>query len=149
MRIAARCTWRRGLVLFVLAGAAVGCGKERDLTVDEGRTHILNAMSVWHEYRKANNNKAPKSMDEFKSWAKKNVKPETLQRMGYKDVDELLTSPRDGQPYELIPPHPAPPGMPSGMAGVAQSVMAEKVGVNGKRFSVTGMGNVMEQDTTP
>jgi hypothetical protein len=69
--------------------------------------------------------------------------------MGFKDVDELFTSPRDGQTYELHPPKPAAPGMPPGMAGITQTVLSEKVGVNGKHYTASGMGSVEEVGDTP
>jgi hypothetical protein len=141
---------RHWMALVVLIGVAVGCGKQKPVAPpEEGRKQILQALTVWNEYKKSNGNKPAKSMDELKTWAKKNVPEERLKEMGFKDVDELFTSPRDGQTYELHPPKPASPGAPPSMAGVMQTVLSEKVGVNGKKYRASGMGSVEEVSDGP
>jgi hypothetical protein len=140
--------WRYA-VLAVLIGVAAGCSRSKpNLEVTEEKTHILRALKCWQEYRKANS-KPPKSMEELKAWAQKHVKPGALEQWGSKNVEELFTSPRDGQLYVVHPPQSTSPGMLPGRAGVAQVVLSERVGVNGKALSVTGMGNISEQEASP
>jgi hypothetical protein len=45
----------------------------------------------------------PASLDEFKQLAKTAFKGDELKQMGIDDLDKALTSPRDGQPYVLVP----------------------------------------------
>jgi hypothetical protein len=137
----------RWVALAVLAGVAVGCGpKKLNLEPTKDREQISRALRVFNEYRNANNKKNPKNAEELKSWAKKNLTGKQLQDLGIENLDEALTSLRDGQPYQVVPTLPLSPGQPAGMQGVMQTVLYEKVGVEGKHMTISGMGNVTEMD---
>jgi hypothetical protein len=135
----------RWVALAVLAGVAVGCGpKKLNLEPTQDREHISRAFRVFSEYRKANHNKNPKNAEELKTWAKKNLTSEHLQGMGIENLDEALTSLRDGQPYQVVPPLPLSQGQPANMQGAMQTVLYEKVGAEGKHWTITGMGQANE-----
>jgi hypothetical protein len=130
----------RWLVLALAGCLAVGCGSHADQKLPDGTTHIMKVSTLYAAYRRANNNKAPASADELKAWAGKLPKQQ-LEQMGIDDLDKALISPRDNEPYQLAPPMTKGPAARMGIQGV---VAYEKVGVNGKRLMVSGMGSATE-----
>ena len=104
----------------------------------------IKQFAALYERYKQKRGKAADSIDELKEWAKKLPKSET-DILGVEDVDRAFVSPRDGQPYVIVPTRGAGRG---GKGGPATRVIAyEKTGVNGKRFVLMPRGyTVMEMD---
>lgn len=90
---------------------------------------LYNAFGAIHH-------KKPANMEELRGWAKKLSKTK-LAELRVDDVDEVLISPRDNQPYVVVNGGPAGPWM---------VVLHEKTGQDGKRYVMTAMGSALELD---
>jgi hypothetical protein len=126
------------IVAFSLTVVSVGCSQPKppDLTPKDNEQHILRVASLYGLYKNTHKGKGPATMDELKAWVKK-MKPAELSKLKITDVEQTFTSPRDNQPYQLNDLRKAP----GGMGGV---LAYEKVGVNGKRMTVSSMGTTAE-----
>jgi hypothetical protein len=122
--------------LLVAVSLVLGCGKREKKNLPEGQLHILKMTSLWGQYRTTHGNKLAASTDQLTKWAH-SLKPDQLSKMGIENLDEALVSPRDHEPYQVTA------GKPNRM-GIAPVVVYEKVGVNGKHFALSSMGNAGE-----
>jgi hypothetical protein len=85
-----------GWLPLVLVPAVIGCnGGGSDLP--ESQVHIETVAGWYQSYRAAHDGKAPPNENAFAEFIERELK-ETGQSI---DVDELLTSPRDGQKYVI------------------------------------------------
>ena len=118
-----------GWAALTVLGLA-GCGHTPPAAPAKGSVQA-NLEAICNAYRKASNDlkRPPKSLDEFKTYLKQ-----------YGDPEQLLVSPRDGQPIVVVygadiweEPSPTNP----------QIIAYEKVGKDGKRFAVMPMGAVI------
>jgi hypothetical protein len=118
-----------GCVALIVLGLA-GCGHKPPPEPAKGSAQA-NLEAILNSYRKASNElkRPPKSLDEFKSYLKQ-----------YGDPEQLLISPRDGQPFVLVlgtdiweEPSPTNPLI----------IAYEKEGKDGRRFAVMPMGAVI------
>src|SRR5262249_40376007 len=134
-----RTAWR-WLALALLACLAVGCNPAATRELPADTVHILKLSSVYGAFRRAHNSKAPASVEELKGWVR-GLPKEELGQLGIDNVDEAFTSPRDNQPYQMAP---AQTNQPGAQFGVQRVVFYEKVGVNGKRMTVSSMGSASE-----
>jgi hypothetical protein len=115
------------IALTVLALA--GCGHSTPPGEPPKGSARANLEAICNAYRKASQEfKRPPTLDEFKTALK-----------GYGDPDQLLISPRDGQPFVLVigvnvfnEPTPANPLI----------IAYEKAGKDGKRMAVFANGTV-------
>jgi hypothetical protein len=119
------------LALAPLAGCTQGPTKT-DLPPEE--KHILKLASLYSDFR-GKNGRAPKTMDELKSFARR-MSPDDLRARGIDDIDKAFTSPRDNQPYKLAPPQPPKRGGPP----FPMVIVYETTGVDGKRMVASGVG---------
>jgi hypothetical protein len=125
----------RRIVLALALVSLVGCSQgptKSDLPPEE--KHILKLASLYSDFR-GKNGRPPKTIDELKAFAKK-MSPEDLRQRGIEDVDKAFISPRDNQPYKLVPPQPPKRGGPP----MPIVVVYETTGVDGKRMVASGMG---------
>jgi hypothetical protein len=125
----------RRIVLALALGALVGCNRgptKTDLPPEE--KHILKLAALYSDFR-GKNGRLPKTIDELKAFARK-MSPEDLRQRGIDDLDKAFTSPRDNQPYKLVPPQrPKRGGPPFPMV-----ILYEATGVDGKHMVASGMG---------
>jgi len=116
-----------GCVALAVLGLA-GCGTKVAPEPPKGSVHA-NLEAICNAYRKASMElKRPAKLEEFKNALK-----------GYGDPEQLLISPRDGQPFVLVigtdiwaEPRPTNPLI----------IAYEKVGKDGQRFTVMANGTV-------
>jgi len=127
------------LGLGALALAAAGCGpssprlNSRD-EIPPGEAELRKVVSLYIEYGKGNGNKSPANAEQLKAWAQKLPK-EKLTELGIEDVDKVFISPRDNQPFVVIPKSGPGPG---------RLIAHEQTGVKGKRYVAAGQGSVRE-----
>lgn len=115
--------WLVGVLLLIALAALDGCsGTTQSPTSDPGP---LNELSAAYRQATAQLNRPPKSADE--------LQPHLAQG---KDVNNLLTSPNDGQPYVIL----WGTDIRTGMDLKPLVVGYEKQGTNGARFVFTVMG---------
>jgi hypothetical protein len=116
-------------VCFILT-IALGCSSsQHQVSVVESN---IGQLSIYYgQFRQANQGRVPKDEAEFKGFLQK------LPGFDEAKVTEMLTSPRDKQPYVVRYKAPPPP------QGV---VMHEATGLNGIRFAVNINGAVLELD---
>jgi hypothetical protein len=94
----------------------------------------MKVMTLYTSYKQAHHGKPPLNTEQFTNWVR-SLKPDELAKMNIPNLDEILISPRDHEPYQVTP------GKPSGPMHIAPVVIYEKTGVNGKHFVVGTMGN--------
>jgi hypothetical protein len=120
--------------LLALSLLAAGCSgqkiKEKPLTPEE--LNLQKFGRLCREYR-ARQGKAPADAEQLKSWAKQQ-KQDAISKMGIDDLEKVLVSPRDNQPYVLV-------RLPMGQGPV---MAHEKTGVGGKRLVLSSGGSVYE-----
>jgi len=132
-------------VPFVLIGALVGCGGGRGRNNQAQEVSPLKPIATFYgNYVNQHQGRPPPSEAEFKAFLQQ---PDNSKRLQAEfpqvtDVDKLLISPRDNQPYVIFYGAIAKGSGPGGGPVVAY----EKVGVSGKRFVVGSMGSVEEID---
>src|SRR5262249_16739405 len=91
-------------------------------------------MALYGEYR-SKEGKRPPSTEELKKWVKKTKKPEELKSMGIEDLDQLFISPRDHEPFVIVP-------RPIEMMGHSKGLIHEKTGVGGERLVLGSEGHI-------
>jgi hypothetical protein len=101
----------------------------------------MQMASLVGAYKSAHKGQVPSSTEALKTWAQGLPKGE-LEKMNITNLDDVLVSPRDKEPYQIAP---APKGMRA--MGPPRIVAYEKTGVRGKHKVASGMGTVDELDT--
>jgi hypothetical protein len=129
-------------MLCVLAGIllTVGCGGASSSTgmdADDYMT-LRSASTMYSEYMGANNGQTPPDEQAFRTFLE--TKKDVLEKTG-KTVDQLLTSPRSGEPLIYVYGK-KPVSGPMGMAYFAY----EKTPVEGKRLILASRGMVEEME---
>jgi hypothetical protein len=105
----------------------------RELT--SGEENIKKIAYMYSQYTGAKG-KPPANVDELKAWAKTLSKAKQTD-LGIDDVEKAFTSPRDNQPYVVVPLRAD--GMKPDLV-----IAYEKTGAGGKRWGVSGMGSAWE-----
>jgi hypothetical protein len=129
--------------LFVLlATALVGCGGSSSSTgvKVEDYQSFRTALALYGMYQNEHAGKTPPNEEAFRAYV--DSKQDVLQRVG-KTTDELLTSPRNGEPLVFVYGKKPPMG-PGGITYFAY----EKVPVDGKRLVIGSRGAFEEMDET-
>lgn len=121
-----------GALLLVCFAVGCGSGVPSNITMPEGKQHILHAANAWTEYKRANK-KEPASINDLKDWTKKQ-KPDLLSRMGITDPDKAFVSPRDNELYGLVSPGK---NNPMGLG----TVIYETKGIGGVHLTASNMGS--------
>ena len=128
------------VVLLVVVWAAFFAGRVKINTrekEDPGEAEMQKMLSLYQDYLGENKAKSPASIDQIKGWLRKKS-ADQLKQMQVDDIEKACTSPRDNQPYVVVP-------KPDTSAATAV-VLYEKTGVNGKRFVGTSVGRVFEPE---
>jgi hypothetical protein len=123
------------LGLLVWAVVTLGCGprvKSREKE-DPGEAEMQRFLGLYTDYV-VMNGKPPTNADEMKAWAKA-LPAEKLKDLRVENVETFFVSPRDNQPYVVLPNTDNHP-----MA----IVVHEKTGKNGKRWAGISTGRVIE-----
>jgi hypothetical protein len=128
------------VVLVPLAGCSGGGGGEDTNPSSPESQHIMQAAGLVGAYKSAHKGQAPANTEALKTWAQ--GVPKELEKMNITNLDDVLVSPRDKEPYQIAP---APKGMRA--MGPPRIVVYEKTGVRGKHKVASGMGTVDELDT--
>lgn len=151
--------WSGVCVPLLFSALVVGCAKSGKESAAEGQEEIKRVAQLYMSSLKGD--KGPKDVEELKKFAR-SLKGDQLKSMGIEDLDKAMISPRDGEPYVLVPPSTksaippgakmpptggrAPPGggggrPPSGPGmGRPSVVVHEKEGKGGKRYIAYSMG---------
>lgn len=101
-------SWRVRLVSVALAlGVAAvlgGCAGRVSRSTLDAEAHFRNAGKVYTKFMQDNRGKGPSSEEELANYLKK-LPDQELEKMGIdpKERDKVLISPRDGQPYGIVP----------------------------------------------
>jgi hypothetical protein len=150
---------RRWRLWFALAGLLLvvsGCGGQAE-PPPKHETHI---RGIWHAalfYRQYNNYQWPRDAAELKQWAEATLTPQQVKDLGLVSLEETFVSPRDGEPYVVLPVTGSPPTVnphgeggptaagegatevaPTGPIARGPIFAHEARGVNGKRYVVYG-----------
>jgi hypothetical protein len=127
------------IVLSFLFSLAVGCGgPSPNVRPEEGQVNILKVASLAQHFR-SKQKRFPENADELKKWAQ-TLKPEELQRMGIDNLEEVLMSPRDKQPYQINKPG----NDPQAKMGMVSVLVYEKEGRKGKHMTASSRGSFNE-----
>jgi hypothetical protein len=138
---------RAGWLLVGLAGLAVllaGCGQRGGRQGRGGRAHIQRLALLYGRYAVSHHGRAPANEKEFRAFLH-HLSPDDLPKgIDRSDVDGLLTSPRDGQPYGIAY------GVAVGGSRPAQAlvVVYERAGVDGQHYVAFDSSDVQEVDDT-
>jgi hypothetical protein len=126
--------------LVLAIAVLVGCGQESASTnmgqADYGTLQV--ASNMFTSYMGENGGKTPPDEQAFRAYLE--TKKEKLEEQG-KTVDDLLTSPRNGEPLGFVYGK-RPVRGPAGMTFYGY----EKVPVDGKRLVLAGRGMYQEMD---
>ena len=76
-----------------------GCGGT-PVPQPAGQTHIQELAGLYVYYAKKHNDLGPASVDELRTWG--NGLPAT-EKQNFGEIDKLFISPRDHQPYKIVP----------------------------------------------
>ncbi len=99
---------------------------------------IQKLSAIYTDYTAANKGSPPANVKQLKDWVGKQKK-ERLAQWGAEDLEATFTSPRDNQPYVILP-------VREDLAGPDTVMAHEQKGVGGKRFVLTAMGSAFEVD---
>src|SRR6266852_5810787 len=100
------------------------------------KRHIMQMAKVYRGYLAAHKNHPPANPAALKEWAQSQPK-EVMDKWISEPLDSALVSPRDGEPYQFVPP-------PKRKIGPQVLQVYEKVGVKGKHFTSGESGMVGE-----
>lgn len=134
-----------GVLAVILVGSTLTCtgcssGNTHSSGDDRQARLVMNVVSIFYgEYLESHRGKPPQSSDEFRQYLES--RPENLKRYKVENLDQLMTSSRDGQPLVIVcgKRRLAPADSP-GTPWAAY----EQTGVEGKKMAVQVRGGVHE-----
>lgn len=127
-------------LLALVMIAVIGCGKKSstaDVGIDDYES-FRTASTFYGMYQKEHRGQTPPDEQAFREFIES--KQEILQKIN-KTADQLMTSPRNGEPLVFVYGK-RPPAGPGGITYVAY----EKVPVDGKRLVIGSRGVFEEMD---
>jgi len=137
----------KAAVLAAVAAVALlvsgGCRKSRGQTAPArtAESSLVQISVLFGRYSSRHRGRGPGSEAEFRRFIAEHGR-RSLTAAAVSSIDELLTSPRDKQPFQVRYGLKAgPPGTPGG-----RIVAYETTGVNGSRLVVDPLGKVREVD---
>lgn len=122
------------LISLLISGCQSGGGE-----ISPAQTKLAWLGSMYGMYISQNGGQTPKSMDEFRKFIEKKATAERLQRLGVANMDELLTSSRDGKPFVLVTHTKLPP--PG--SGQPVIVLYEETGEGGQH-AISYLGGITD-----
>ena len=134
-------TQRTWCTLAAAAGIAVGgCGRDVHPSatgIDRDTRVVLNALAeCYAEYMQYNRGRPPKDAESFRKFL--DTRDSTLELYGIENVDALLKSPRDGEPFVIL----YGKTIPIRDSGGAEYVAFEQTGVDEFRMAARSRGGV-------
>ena len=129
----AGCWWLALQFVAMLLFAAPGCGSVSP--PPEGRTTIENVAKWYQRYRTVNG-KPPPNEEAFLGF----IQSELESRGDTVDLDQMMTSPRDGQKYVIYFGKPTSRNLERSVA------VYEEEGYNGKKLIAFELGHSQEVD---
>ena len=137
----------QNIYFLILAGCLIlqtGCNtRDSGLSEKDRQTRIvMNVLSIFYgEYLAYSNGKPPVDASSFREFL---LSPQVdLNRYNVKDLESLLVSPRDGQPFKIVYGKLSAPIDSPDTPWVAY----EQMGINGQRLAVQVRGGVHELTT--
>ncbi len=110
------------------------CGSGSDVPTGDGAEHLRRLAIEFSTYRGTHRGQTPKDEAAFRKYLENSSSQE-------RDIDDMLTSPRDGQPYMIRYGINVPIPSPE----VEQPVIIyEQTGADGTRYVAFGTGGVNE-----
>ena len=129
-------------VLAVSLLACGGCGEKGapgSQGSDQQTRVVMNVLSVFYgEYLSSHQETPPEDSDAF--WKYLESRSEDLKMYKVESLEQLMTSPRDGQPFAIVCGERLAPSDSPGTPWAAY----EQTGVNGKRMAVSVRGGAHE-----
>jgi len=129
-------------ILTAVVLATTGCSSDTDFNAGstERQTKVtMNVLSIiYGEYLDFHNANPPKDIGAFRKYLESRA--EDLKRYNVEKIDQLLISPRDGQPFVIICGKRSAPSDSPDMPWAAY----EQNGIEGKRLAVQVRGGVHE-----
>ena len=122
------------MLLSLFAAAAIGCG-ERDSEPRLPESNLRLVAVLYSQYAFAHEGEAPADAADFRAFIE-SLGPGVLERAGLSDLDELLESRRDGQPFALK--------YKNGNWALDRAIAYEQKGTDGTRYVATDLGSVSE-----
>jgi hypothetical protein len=151
-------TFVRAACLVAAFGMIGGCGRSTPPpSPPTPATSIASLGRMYGEYASRHDGVGPADEGAFRSFLE-SLPAAQKKSMGFDDLSQALTSPRDGQPYVIVygvspaepfesavggTPNPAAPPQGAGLQG-QPLVVYEQVGQNGLRLVATGFGTSAE-----
>lgn len=133
----------RPIVLFLVAGLCLhsGCNKSKEQSgpTRTAESSLQQVGVLYGKFTGQHRGQSPKNEAEFRKFITDNGE-HSLKMAAVSSVDELLTSPRDNEPFQIRY------GMTMGAPGKSGGpiVAYEKTGAGGSRFAVDTLGKVRE-----
>ena len=130
-------------VALLLLGGVSGCSKTGKPNQAQEASTLKPIAMYYGTFVNRHQGKPPQNEEEFKAYLRDPQNASQLKaEFQITDIDKLLISPRDNQPYVIyygsIPATSGPGGAPV--------IAYEKQGVNGKRFVASALMAVQEVD---
>jgi hypothetical protein len=127
-----------GVVLLVLLVMWIGNARVPSKAVRDAETHIQDAGKIFMKYMQKNRGAGPSNEKQLADFLKSLPQAE-LEATGIKDRENVLISPRDNQPYGVVP-NQSMMRMSGKSDGGTPVALYEKTGVGGKRYVLFLMG---------
>jgi hypothetical protein len=133
---------KRGVAIFLLCVVG-GCGDRGRSNEAQEASPLKPIAKFYGDYFNQHQGRAPSGEAEFKAFLLEPKNAESLKsEFQITDIDKLLISPRDNQPYVIYYGAMSKTTGPGG----APIVAYEKEGLDGKRFVASALGAVEECD---
>ncbi|RIK88185.1 MAG: hypothetical protein DCC67_00865 [Planctomycetota bacterium] len=127
------------LLVAALAAALLGCSGGATAGDEERARAMMRMVGIeYGRFLASHNGQPPKDEAELRQFIDAQISQ--TPNYGVKNAEELLTSPRDGQPLKIIVGKKVAPPDPSGSPWAAY----EQTGVGGSRLAVNARGQVQE-----
>jgi len=130
------------IIAILVAGflTNTGCGGKRVSLGDDKETRVvMNVLSIFYgEYLESHRGKPPQNSGDFRNYLESRSEDLTFYHVA--NPDQLLTSPRDGQPFVIVCGKRHAPKDSPGTPWAAY----EQSGIEGKRMAVRVRGGAYE-----
>lgn len=133
---------RRAVLILACVSFLVGCGGTQTASQATEESGLKPLAVFYGRFIAQHRGQPPKDEAEFRQFLG-TVGAEELASFNVQNIDQIMTSSRDNQPYVVL--YGAPTGPAKGPGG-APVIAYEKQGVGGKRFVASNLGGVEEVD---
>lgn len=127
-----------GHVFLLCAAFGLGCGSPATHSVNNDDVQLRLLGRLYGEFMAQNSDRPPRDEAQFKEFLGRST--DLLKSQGIASLEDLLISPRDGQPIMILYGEKIIDDTPNGFPWIAY----ESQGVNGKKCLIGARGNVEE-----